>query len=134
MSGLSRTCGVPLATASVVVTLARQAFGKTGEDLAAVELERRGYAILARRYRTRYGEIDIVARVDDTLVFVEVKARTNGERGTAVEAITPQKQRKLALMAADYLARHELANIACRFDVVAIDGDVVTLIPDAFDA
>ncbi len=71
------------------MTLQRQELGKSGEDLAVAELERRGYAILARRYRTRHGEIDVVARDGETTVFVEVKARTTGEFGTAAEAVTP---------------------------------------------
>ena len=71
------------------MTMQRQALGKTGEDLAVEELERRGYAILARRYRTRHGEIDIVARDGETTVFVEVKARADAECGTAAEAVTP---------------------------------------------
>lgn len=120
------------------MTLERQALGKTGEDLAAAELERLGYAILARRYRTRYGEIDIVARDGETIVFVEVKARANAECGTAAEAITPRKQRKLAWMAEDYLARHDLTSVACRFDVLAIDDAFssprVTVYADAFEA
>jgi putative endonuclease len=103
------------------VTLARQAFGKTGEDLAVAELERRGYAILARRYRTNHGEIDIVARDGETTVFVEVKARATAEFGTAAEAVTFRKQRKLIAMAVDYIARHRLTNAPCRFDIVAID-------------
>jgi putative endonuclease len=103
------------------MTFQRQELGKTGEDLAAVELERRGYAILARRYRTRYGEIDLVARDGDTLVFVEVKARASTDFGAAVDAVTPRKQRRLAAMAADFLAREVRADVACRFDVVAID-------------
>ena len=70
------------------MTLARQALGKSGEDLAVDELERRGYAIFARRYRTKHGEIDIVARDGETTVFVEVKARTTAEFGTAAEAVT----------------------------------------------
>jgi putative endonuclease len=119
------------------VTLARQAFGKTGEDLAAAELERRGYAILARRYRTNHGEIDIVARDGGTMVFVEVKARATAEFGTAAEAITLRKRRKLAAMAVDYLARHQLTNAPCRFDVVAIDAvsssPRLTVFQDAFD-
>ena len=114
------------------MTVARQALGKTGEDLAVAELERRGYAILARRYRTRHGEIDIVAEDGDVLVFVEVKARATGECGTAAEAVTRHKQRRLGSMAADYLTRNDLCEIACRFDVVAIDGEVLTLIRDAF--
>ena len=63
------------------MTLARQALGQSGEDRAVSELERRGYAILARRYRTRYGEIDIIARDGGTTVFVEVKTRATGECG-----------------------------------------------------
>ena len=119
------------------MTHERQAFGKTGEECAVAELERRGYAILARRYRTKHGEIDIVARDGETTVFVEVKARATAEFGTAAEAVTRQKQRRLASMAADYLARNQLTNIPCRFDVVAIDGvgesAVITLYPNAFD-
>jgi putative endonuclease len=103
------------------MTRARQQLGKLGEDLAVEELERRGYAILARRYRTRCGEIDIVAEDRDTLVFVEVKARASAEFGTAAEAVTRHKQRKLAQMATDYLTRAEGPARPCRFDVVAID-------------
>ena len=114
------------------MTVARQTLGKSGEDLAVAELGRRGYAILARRYRTRYGEIDIIARDGDTTVFVEVKARATGECGTAAEAVTPRKQRRLATMALDYLARHTSTDIPCRFDVVAIDGEDLTVYRDAF--
>jgi putative endonuclease len=114
------------------VTVARQTLGKTGEDLAAAELERRGYAILARRYRTRHGEIDIVARDGGTLAFVEVKVRATGECGTALEAVDRRKQLRLASMAREYLARQQLADVACRFDVVAIDGGVLTVVVDAF--
>jgi putative endonuclease len=118
------------------MTMQRQAFGKTGEDLAVEELERRGYAILARRYRTRHGEIDIVARDGGTTVFVEVKARATAECGTAAEAVTPAKQRRLVSMAVDYLVRNRLAGQPCRFDVVAIDGAgrEITVYPGAFIA
>jgi len=116
----------------------RQAIGKTGEDLAVEALEGRGYAILARRYRTRHGEIDIVARDGDTTVFVEVKVRVTGECGTAAEAVTPVKQRRLARMAVDFLVRNRLGDLPCRFDVVAIDGvppeRTLTVYRSAFDA
>jgi putative endonuclease len=107
------------------MTMQRQELGKSGETLAADELERRGYAILERRYRSRHGEIDIIAQDGETIVFVEVKARTTAEHGTAAEAVTLGKQRKLVSMAVDYLSRHGLHDRACRFDVVAIDGEGV---------
>ncbi len=113
----------------------RLALGQLGEDLACRELRRRGYAILARRYRTRIGELDIVARDGETVVFVEVKARATDRCGAPAEAVTPAKQRKLALMAADYLARRRLGDTPCRFDVVAVDvgpTPVVTVFPSAF--
>ncbi len=114
------------------MTVERQQLGKSGEDLAAAELERRGYAILARRYRTNRGEIDIIARDGDTIAFVEVKARATSEFGTAAEAVTRHKQRQLARMAVEYLARHHLRGCPCRFDVVAIDGARVTIFRSAF--
>jgi putative endonuclease len=120
------------------MTMERQAFGKAGEDLAVAELERRQYVILDRRYRTRHGEIDIVARDGETTVFIEVKARATPEFGTAAEAVTPQKQRRLVSMATDYLARHGLLERPCRFDVVAVDGvgagAVTTVYRSAFQA
>ena len=120
------------------MTMERQAFGKSGEDLAAAELERLGYVILDRRYRTRHGEIDIVARDASATVFVEVKARATAEFGTAAEAVTPLKQRRLESMALDYLARHRLLDRPCRFDVVAVDGigekAVITVYRSAFQA
>ncbi len=115
------------------MTMERQALGKLGEDRAVRELERHGYAILARRYRTRHGEIDIVADDGGTVVFVEVKAREQGDCGSAAEAVTVHKQRRLASMAVDYLARNHVTDRPCRFDVVAIDDGVVTLYRSAFD-
>jgi putative endonuclease len=117
------------------MTQARQAFGSRGEDLACSELEHRGYAILERRYRCRLGEVDIVARDGDVTVFVEVKARENGEFGGGAAAVTPAKQRTIARVAMDYLARHRLVDRPCRFDVVVVDGaSGVTVIPNAFES
>jgi putative endonuclease len=116
----------------------RQALGISGENLACAELQRRGYAILERRYRTRLGEIDIIARDGATLVFVEVKARLTDEFGGAAAAVTAWKQRRVAHMAMDYLARRTLVDCPCRFDVVAIDVDAagarVIVYPNAFDS
>ncbi len=119
---------------------ARQELGISGEELAVAELTRRGYAVVARGYRTRYGEIDIVAEDDDVLVFVEVRRKSGDGCGAAAESVTRDKQRRVARMAADYLARHDLYDkCAVRFDVVAIDdqpdgSSIVTLIQAAFDA
>lgn len=119
------------------MTFARQELGILGEELAVQELGRLGYAILARRYRTQCGEIDIVADDCGTLVFVEVKARADDEFGTAAEAVTPWKQRRLARMARDYLMREAIMDRACRFDVVAIMLDkaepVIEVFQNAFD-
>jgi putative endonuclease len=116
----------------------RQALGISGEDLACAELQRRGYAIVERRYRTRLGEIDIIAKDGLTIVFVEVKARMTQEFGGAAAAMTGWKQRRIARMAADYLARRKLHDCPCRFDVVAIDFDEseprVIVYPNAFNA
>lgn len=98
-----------------------QALGKLGEDLACRELERLGYAILERRYRTRFGEIDIVSDHAGVTVFVEVKARRTRRFGEAAEALSPRKRRRIAAMALDYLAWTGRTERPCRFDVVAID-------------
>ena len=117
---------------------ARQSLGKMGEDLACAELQRRGYAILARRYRTRHGEIDIIARHEATIVFVEVKARAGGEFGGGAAAVTGWKQQRIVRMATDYLARQRLLEAPCRFDVVAVDllgaAPLIEVYCDAFTA
>jgi putative endonuclease len=113
------------------------ALGRSGEELACEELARRGYAILARRYRTRAGEIDIVARHGDVLVFTEVKTRRSVKCGVPTEALTIAKRRQVAAMAADWLARHRVRAVRCRFDVVSVvlrPGSEVRIevFPDAF--
>ena len=120
------------------MTDARARLGKLGEDLACRELERRGYAILARRYRKRGGELDIVARDGPTLVFVEVKTREGSEFGGGAEAVTALKQRRMVRLALDYMMRHHLTDVPCRFDVVSIRFDAgdpaIEVVQNAFDA
>jgi putative endonuclease len=99
----------------------RQSLGKVGEELACVELVRRGYAILERRYRNRYGEIDIIAQVGETLVFVEVKARSGHAFGGGGAAVTRQKQQRIARLAEEFLVRRRIVDRPCRFDVVIVD-------------
>jgi putative endonuclease len=114
----------------------RMAFGKTGEDLACGELERRGYAIIARRHRSRGGELDIIARDGPTLVFVEVKAREGHAFGDAAEAVTWQKQQRIVRLASEYMMRHHFSDSPCRFDVVSIQFDfgrpVIEVFQNAF--
>jgi putative endonuclease len=115
----------------------RQALGKRGEDLACEELQKRGYTIVDRRFRTRCGELDIVAREGAVLVFVEVKARSSSSFGTPYESVTWKKQQRLSQMAAAYLCFKRLDGIACRFDVVAVveqqGKHTVELVRGAFD-
>lgn len=116
---------------------ARLALGLEGETRACRVLEARGYRVLARRYRTRLGEIDVVARHEGAIVFIEVKTRRDGRFGDPAAAVTPQKQQRVAAMATDYLARHRLGRCPVRFDVVSVacgEGrePVVTVIRDAF--
>lgn len=116
----------------------RQSLGQSGEALACEELERRGYEILERRYRSRFGEIDVVARSSGTIVFVEVKTRAGDDFGGGAAAVTPWKQRRVAQMAVDYLSKHNLHDRPCRFDVVTVDmkdsGPEVVVYEHAFDA
>ena len=95
-------------------------FGDRGEREAARYLRRRGYKILARKFRTRLGELDLVARDDETIVFVEVKTRSTNQAGHPTEAITPAKQRRLTQLALAFLKRYGLLERRARFDVVSI--------------
>ena len=106
--------------------------GARAEEQAARFLAGRGLIILARNYRCRGGEIDLVCRDGATLVFVEVRLRTNRDFGGAAASITPAKQRRIALAANHYLAGKPLP--ACRFDAVLLDGTRIDWIRNAFDA
>ncbi|HEY9899182.1 MAG TPA: YraN family protein [Pantanalinema sp.] len=102
---------------------ARLALGRKGEALAASHLERAGYAIVARNARTRWGELDLVARDGALWVFVEVKTRRGDRFGQGAEAVTYAKQQKIIRMAQIYLARQALWDVAIRFDVVEVSFD-----------
>jgi putative endonuclease len=99
----------------------RNEAGRRGEDAAAAYLERIGLTIEARNWRSSAGEIDIIARDDGTYVFVEVKTRRSERAGTAEEAVSSAKQRRIARLAAAYLRSVGAEDGApARFDVVAI--------------
>ena len=95
--------------------------GDAGEDLACAHLQARGMKVLARNYRCRAGEIDVVANDGGTLVFVEVKERSSDSHGAAVEAVTAEKRRRVVRAARVYAATHGQSEARIRFDVLAID-------------
>jgi putative endonuclease len=94
--------------------------GPQGEELAADYLNRFGYKIIERNYRRRFGEIDIIAKEEETIVFVEVKTRRSTRFGTPFEAVDLRKQRQLSRVALDYLTRHDLLERPARFDIIAV--------------
>ena len=118
------------------MTQARLSLGQRGEELAALALEQRGYTILARNYRTPVGELDIVARDRQHLLFVEVKTRRTAAFGVPAEAVGAQKQRQIMRVAQWYLANARYPDLQPRFDVIAVlvghDAPVITHIPNAF--
>jgi putative endonuclease len=94
--------------------------GERGESAAARYLWWRGYTIVERNCRSTLGEIDLVAVRQRTIVFVEVKSRSSHQAGHPLEAVTPQKQRRLTRAALAYLRRNDLLECAARFDVIAV--------------
>lgn len=110
----------------------RKLTGSEGEDRAAAVLKKQGYKILLRNFRSRFGEIDIIAEEDDFLVFVEVKRRSGRNFGTSLEAINPRKKLHIIRSAEIYLKANHWLGRRIRFDVVGIDGDNVKVIKHAF--
>ncbi len=94
--------------------------GREGEDIACRFLEGKKYEIVARGFRMFHGEIDVIARDGETLVFVEVKARADESYGRPEEAVTPAKQRQVRRIARGFLMAHPHPGVDCRFDVIAI--------------
>jgi putative endonuclease len=98
----------------------RRIFGDGGEEIAEKFLVEKGYEILDRQFLTRLGEIDLVAKDGDEVVFVEVKIRRDTSFGYPEESVTPSKLRKIAMTAELYLRTHYLLGSKFRIDVVAI--------------
>jgi putative endonuclease len=112
----------------------RHRFGAFGEERASEYLRRRGFEILARNVRTAYGEIDIIARDGETVVFVEVKSRRGRQGGTALEAVDARKRKRLSRLALAFLARAGWLDRPARFDVIAVASDgACTHVANAFD-
>jgi len=110
--------------------------GSAGEDAAARHLEERGFTVVARNYRyRRYGEIDLIARKDDLLVFVEVKTRRSDRYGGPLRSISERKMRTMRLIAGQFLManpRYHTRAVRCRFDLVAIENGAITWVEDCF--
>ena len=99
----------------------RLSLGRSGEDAAVAYLERNRCRILARGFRALHGEIDIIARDGETLVFIEVKTRAGGEFGPPEEAVTGAKQRRIRRMAEAFLSKFRIGpDTPCRFDVLSV--------------
>jgi putative endonuclease len=109
-----------------------QAQGGAGEEAAARLLERNGLVIVARNYRTRFGEIDLIARDGEVLVFVEVRLRTTGQCGGAAASIGARKRSRVEAAARRFLAGLP-REPACRFDVITLEGDAPTWLRAAFE-
>jgi len=117
----------------------RRAHGDAAEERACRHLEGVGFTIVERNFRTRVGEIDIVARQADLLVFVEVRSREDSDFGTPEETVTPAKRRRIVAAARRYLATVPSSSWReARFDVIAIEGSgeaaALRHFPAAFDA
>ena len=113
-------------------SLAGVARGRWGEDQAARWYHRRGFTIVARNWRCPLGEIDIVLRQDQLVVFCEVKARASEQYGPAAAAVGWSKQRRLRRLAAAWLVETGTRGVEVRFDVVAVTGVQVEVIEAAF--
>ncbi|HUU37121.1 MAG TPA: YraN family protein [Candidatus Desulfaltia sp.] len=114
-----------------------RALGRSGEDVAVAYLQKKKFRVVCRGFRFHKGEIDIIARDRDTLVFIEVKTRRNQDFGRPEEAVTPLKQNQIRRLAEAYLALNNLGEIPCRFDVLSLvwdekDGPRIRHIRDAF--
>ncbi len=111
--------------------------GRRGEEAAAAHRAARGYAVLARNWRGRGGELDIVCQRRGTLVFAEVKTRTAGQMATPHDALTPAKRRNLARAAGEWRTAHDAWDRPCRFDLLAVVEDrgrmAVEHVENAFD-
>lgn len=103
------------------------------EKKAGAYLEAQGYEILQYNFYCKMGEIDIIAREGEYLVFCEVKYRDSDQKDHPLEAVSFAKQKKISLCALYYLSKQKCIDVACRFDVVGILGEEIVLIKNAFD-
>jgi putative endonuclease len=106
--------------------------GQAGEDAALSYLEHHGLTLVTRNFRCKGGEIDLIMQEHGTLIFIEVRKRADARHGGAAASVTSAKQARLIIAAHIYLQRYKMPP-ACRFDVVAIDGDNLNWIKNAIN-
>lgn len=112
----------------------KRKLGTEYEDRAEEYLKQQGFIILERNFHSRSGEIDIVAKEDEYLVFIEVKYRRNNSSGSPLEAVNANKQKRICRTAFYYCFKHGYGErMPCRFDVIAIEGEEILHIRNAFD-
>jgi putative endonuclease len=109
-----------LAALKILRAIGPKPLGARGEDAAARFLRRQGCRVVAHGYRDRLGEVDLVCVKDQRLVFVEVKTRRSENAGQPVEAVNPQKQRRVTAAAERFIRRHDLNGIPIQFDVISV--------------
>jgi putative endonuclease len=124
------------------MTFKKKELGAKGEEVAVSYLKSRGYRIVERNYRIRFGEIDIIAEQGGDLVFIEVKTRSGTLFGSPFESVTKQKQKQLSKVALEYISKQGFHDRPARFDVVGIElqkgsetfqDAAVELLQNAFD-
>jgi putative endonuclease len=111
---------------------AKQRIGQSGEDDALAYLQQQDLTLVERNFLCKGGEIDLVMQHKDVLVFVEVRKRADNKHGGAAASITSAKQKRLIAAAQHYLQRYKMPP-ACRFDVIAIDGEEIVWLKNAID-
>ena len=110
----------------------KKLLGRAGEVKAEGFLKKKGLKILCKNYKNFFGEVDIVAMDGDTLVFVEVKTRSDDSFGTPAEAVTRKKQERYFKIATEYMLKNDISDGNCRFDVVEINNGEINHIINAF--
>jgi len=119
------------------LTQERLDLGREGERLALRKIESLGYTCVARNYRCPLGEVDLIAKDGDTLVFLEIKTRRGRGLSYAKEAVTARKKRQMSKVALAYMKANDCCDTKARFDVVAVhlggEGTRIEVVKDAFD-
>ena len=111
----------------------KRTIGSNYEKIAGQYLEQQGYLIVEYNFHSRFGEIDIIAKHEGYLVFIEVKYRENDKSGHPLEAVSVSKQRTISKCAFYYIQKNKLHDVLVRFDVVAILGEELQVVQNAFD-